>query len=135
MKSDYFYDITTAEASDLRQQFRSEMNRLLTVERQYTRVQMYKLLGVSRETGPKYLKGQIPTNRPKMLRELLTKAISKLSIELTYRNVKLTAAELQPRESEGERQLELFSQDGFLFEINRKKSARSISLELRIREA
>ena len=129
-----FDDITAIEEQHLRSQFHKEMNRVLNVEKSHRPMQVYRALGVSRQTGTKYLEGQIPTKRPAELRRLLRKAVSTLQFHLTYRGEKITSERLDSV-SEEYKQLELFSSDGFRFEISRKKSNRSISLELRVREA
>lgn len=129
---DIFDDILPEEEAGLQAQFRTAMENAVKKLRP---MKIYAALHIERETGRKYAKGKIPIKRPRALRRLLLDAVSPpLSFEITYRDQKLTPEHLR-RAPDEYKQLELFDHAGFLFEVSRKKSARGVLLELRIREA
>lgn len=129
MNMDMFELMTDDDEADLKQQFSREMIRTLETSKA---TDVYRIFGISRESGRKYQRGDIPTRSSKELRKVLLNAVLNLKFNLTYRGTPLTVELLTGEEF---KQLDLFRHDGFEFEINRKKTAHRISLELLIREA
>jgi hypothetical protein len=124
------------ERETFREQFSRELNRICD---QQGALEVYEKLGLSRETGRQCKTGRLPSKTP----GVLEKAIQ-MGFALTYDGRPLTLELLESlREPSGAvdsevrqyRQLELFTEDGLIFEINRIKAASEITVSIRVRRA
>jgi len=121
------------DREEFRRQFCREFNRV-TGER--GSMYIYEALGISRETGRKCKGRRLPHTTPGVLRKAI-----ELGFMLNYDDQPLTIERLDqfrapPRPAaEAHRQLELFVEGGFVYEISRKRAASELSVQIKVRRA
>jgi hypothetical protein len=130
--SNIFNAMSRLEKRAFQADFARELRRLVGVLGAQT---VYDRLGMTRENGRQCQAGRLPSRKAGVL-----KSAVELGMALSYKGQPLTTDILDSfqnpmRVTADFIQLELFTEEGLTYEINRKRAAREITVEIKIRRA